>query len=226
MRVPRKAALLTVAAAAACVAVSACATTQMGAAAITGNSRITSATLISEVANLSAAYQADQAKGISPQLPVGQETQQVLSWLIRFQITDEIASQQHIYVTQADVGRQLNTLSGLAKQSGVTVPEYLSAGNAVPPDLTQQVGQYLAIISTLQSRLNGGKAPTTQAEQNKVQLGVVHAQCLASKTLGVRVNPQYGQFDYTNYSVVLTPSMLAANPTPSKPAVVTLTPPC
>lgn len=226
MRVPGRAAVLAIAAAAACVAVSACGSMQMGAAAITGNSRITAATLTDEVANLSAAYQADRAKGISPQRPVGQETQQVLTWLITFRIYDELASQHHIYVTTAQADQQLNRLRTYAKQSSATLPEYLSALYAVPPDLAPQVGRYLAIYSTLASRLNGGKAPTTQAEQTKLMPAVEHAQCLASKSLGVTVNPQYGQFDYTSYSVVLAPSTLAANPTPSKSAPVKLTPPC
>ena len=45
MRVPRKAAALAAAAAVACLAVSACGSVQMGAAAITGGSRISSANL-------------------------------------------------------------------------------------------------------------------------------------------------------------------------------------
>src|SRR5215469_18814003 len=113
MRVPRKAAALT-AAAAACVAVSACSTTQMGAAAITGNSRITTATLTNEVANLNAAYQTDRAKHITPQRPVGQEAQQVLTWLLTFRIYDQLAMQQHIYVTPAQEAAQKKALSSTA----------------------------------------------------------------------------------------------------------------
>jgi len=229
MRVPRKAALLTVAAAAACVAASACSTTQMGAAAITGNSRITSTTLTNEVANLNAAYQADKAKGVSPQRPVGQESQQVLTWLITFRIYDELAAQHRIYPTPAQVHDQLygpNGLSATASQNHVTLDEYVSAGGALPPDLTPQLGRYFAILSVLEHRLTGGTSPSTQAEQTKLSGQISHQQCLASKSLGVTVNPQYGQFDYGSYSVVPAPSKLAASPTESKPASVKLTPPC
>lgn len=226
MRVPRKAALLTAAAAAACVAVSACGSVQMGAAAITGNSRITSTTLTSEVANLNAAYRADKAKGVSPQRPVGQEAQQVLTWLITFRIYDKIAAQHRIYPTPAQTAHQLSALTSTARQNKVTLPEYVSAGGALPPNLTPQLGRYFAILSVLEHRLNGGKSPSTQAEQTKLSNEVGHQQCLASKSLGIRVNPQYGQFDYSSYSVVAKPATLAANPSPSKPASVKLTPPC
>ncbi|HYK67950.1 MAG TPA: hypothetical protein VEV45_08405 [Streptosporangiaceae bacterium] len=226
MRVPRKAAVLTAAAAAACVAVSACGSVQMGAAAITGGSRIPSATLTNEVANLNAAYQADRAKHISPQRPVGQEAQQVLTWLITFRIYDKLAAQHHIYVTPKQADQQLSVLSATAKQNSVTLPEYVSAGGALPPNLTPQLGRYFAILSVLEHRLTGGKPPSTQAEQTKLQNDIAHQQCVASKSLGVNVNPQFGQFDYSTYSVVPAPATLAANPTPSKPASVKLTPPC
>lgn len=229
MRVPRKAAVLAAAAAAACVAVSACGSVQMGAAAITGGSRITAATLTSEIANLNAAYKADRAKHITPQRPTGQEAQQVLSWLITFRIYDKIAAQQRIYVTPAQVHNALYGAGGLnatARQNGVTLDQYVSAGGALPPNLRPELGRYFAILNVLEHRLTGGKAPTTQAEQTKLQNDVGHAQCVASKSLGVTVNPQYGQFDYASYSVVPAPSTLAANPSPSKPAAVKLTPPC
>jgi hypothetical protein len=226
MRVPRKAAAATAAAAAACVAVSACGSVQMGAAAITGGSRISSATLTNEVANLNTAYQADRAKGITPQRPIGQEAQQVLTWLITFRIYDKLAAQHGIYPTPKQVQDQLDQLRTTASQNKVTLPVYVSAAGALPPDLQQQLGRYFAILSVLEHRLTGGKAPATQAEQTKLQNSVAHQQCLASKSLGINVNPQYGQFDYSSYSVVAAPSTLAANPTASKPASVKLTPPC
>lgn len=231
MRVPRKTAMLTAAAAAACLAVSACSSTQMGAAAITGNSRITSAKLTNEVANLNAAYQADRAKGISPQRPVGQAAQQVLTWLITFNIYDHLAAQHHIYVTPAQEAAQKKALTTTATQNNVTLNEYVSAGGALPPDLAQgslggPVARYFAILSVLEHRLTGGKAPTTTAEQTKLQNDIAHQQCLASKSLGINVNPQYGLFDYGTYSVVPAPSALAATATAAKPAAVKRTPPC
>ncbi|MGH3301377.1 MAG: hypothetical protein ACRDOK_06735 [Streptosporangiaceae bacterium] len=223
---PRRAAVLTAAVAAVCVAVSACGSVQLGAAAITGGSRISSATLTSEVANLNAAYQTDRVKKIPLQRPVGQETQQVLTWLITFSIYDKLAEQHGINVTPAQADKQVASLSATAGQNKVTVPEYVSAAGALPPDLLPQFGQYLAILSALEYRITGGKSPSSQAEQAKLAAAVGHDQCVASKSLGVSVNPQFGEFDYSSYSVVTAPPTLAANPTPSKAAAVQLTPPC
>jgi hypothetical protein len=207
------------------IAVSACGTTQLGAAAIAGNTRITSDALTNQVANLSSAYQTDQAKGIKPQRPEGQEAQQVLSWLILFRIYDKISQQQRIYVTAAETSKQQANLSAQASQAKVTLPDYISAAGAVPPDLLPELAQYFAILSTLESRFNGGKPPTSASA--KLQDQVAHAQCLAAKSLGVLVNPQFGVFDYHTYSVVPVASKLAADPTPSpttsKPLV---NPPC
>lgn len=228
---PRRAAVLTAAVAVGCVAVSACSSVQMGAAAITGGSRISSATLTDEVANLNAAYKSDRGKGISPQRTVGQETQQVLTWLITFNIYDKIAEQHNINVTPAQEETELNSLKAAASSSHVTLNEYVSAGGAVPPDLVSgrlggPLARYLAILSSLEYRITGGKSASSSAEQTKVATAVGHAQCVASKSLGVNVNPQFGEFDYSSYSVVPAPPTLAANPSPSKAGAVRLTPPC
>jgi hypothetical protein len=213
--------------AAAGLAVSACGTVKMGAAAVTNDSRISSATLTTQVANLKSAYTADVAKGIKPQRATGQETQQVLTWLILFNVYDKIAAQQNIYISPAQAQRQLAALSSQAASSKATLTEYVSAAGAVPPDLVPQLGQYFAILSALEGRLDGGKLPTSTAGQTALQSKIGHQQCLASKALGVTVNPQYGVWDYRTYSVVPTPPTLAANPGPSPSTTpVVTTPPC
>ncbi len=226
IRVPRKAAVLGAAAAAACVAVSACGSVQMGAAAITGGSAISSASLTNETASLNAAYRTDRAKSISPQEPVGQATQQALTWLIRFRIYDKLAEQQGINVTPAHVQKEFSALYAGARDNKLTVPEYVSAAFALPPSLVPQFGRYIAILSTLEYRITGGKSATSQAEQTKLNNDIGHYQCVASKSLGVRVNPQFGRFDYSTYTVVAAPPTLSANQSPSKAAAVRLTPPC
>ena len=70
--------------------VTGCSPVKFGAAAITGNQRITIATLTTEVTNLS------QAVKMYPgtiQMSSAQETQETLTWLVRFQINDELARQ-------------------------------------------------------------------------------------------------------------------------------------
>jgi hypothetical protein len=210
--------------AAAGLAVSACGTVKMGAAAVTGSSRISSATLTAQVANLNSAYRADQAKGIKPQRTTRQEAQQVLTWLILFKVYDKLASQHDINVTPDQIQNQLygptgkGGLNSEATASHLSVDQYVSAAGALPPDLLPQLGKYFAILSELEGRIDGGKAPTTQAEQDRLTAQVGHYQCVASKDLGVTVNPQYGVWDYSSYSVVSAPSTLAAAPTPSASA--------
>jgi hypothetical protein len=213
--------------AAACIAVSACGSVQLGAAAIAGGTRITSATLTNEVANLNAAYKQDKARKVSPQLPVGQETQQVLTWLITFQIYDRVAEQHGIHVTALQVHQQESRgLSAPARANKLTVQEYVSAGGALPPNLAPQLARLYAIESALVYRITGGKAPSTATGKSNETVAINHAVCLASKSLDIRVNPQFGAYDYASHSVVTVPPTLAANPSPSKAAAVKLTAPC
>jgi hypothetical protein len=213
--------------AAAGLAASACGTVKMGAAAVTNTSRISSATLTAQVANLNSAYQTDAAKGFKPQRPAAQEAQQVLTWLILFQVYDQIASQHGIYVTQEQAQRQLASLTSQAASSRATLAEYVSAAGALPPDLVPQLGRYFAILSELEGRLDGGKAPTTAAEESSLQAKVGKEQCIASKNLGVTVNPQFGVWDYSSYSVVAARPTLATNPGPSvSPSPVVTKAPC
>ncbi len=114
--VPRYPVKMAAALVAAGLAVSACGTNQLGAAAITGSSRISSATLTSQVANLAAAYETDQAKGIKPQRPTSQETQQVLTWLILFRIYDKLAEQQR-HLRDAGAGHSSSWLCSARRRA-------------------------------------------------------------------------------------------------------------
>jgi hypothetical protein len=213
------------------LAVAGCSTLKLGAAAITGPTRITSSTLTDQVSNLQAAYKTDSGKGIKPQRAVGQAPQQVLTWLITFQVYNKLAQLHGISVSQTAVQKQLTALQAAAKQEKVDTGVYVSAAGAVPPDLLPQIGRYFAILSAFQNRLDGGKAPTATAGQTALQSRVSLAQCLAAKHLGITVNPQYGEFDYTSFSVVPAPSKLAASPSSPSPSASAsakprLTPPC
>jgi hypothetical protein len=213
--------------AAAGLAVSACGTLKLGAAAITGSSRITSGNLTAQVANLNSAYQADSTKDIKPQRSTGQEAQQVLTWLITFSIYNKLAVQHGITVTPADSARQLTALSAQAKASNLTLAQYVSAAGALPPDLVPQLSQYFAILTALENKLDGGKAPTSSSGQSSLEAQIGHAQCVAAKSLAIAVNPQYGEFDYSSYSVVPKPPTLAADPAPTpKASPVVTRPPC
>ena len=58
--------------------------------------------------------------------------------------------------------------------------------------------------------MNGGKAPTTQAEQDKIN----KSQCTAAEPLNIRVSPQFGRLDYGSASF----GVVAAGNTLSAPA--------
>ena len=98
----------------------ACSPAKAGAAAIVGNQRITIATLDTEVASLSRTVKLYPS---TVQLSQVQETQQTLTWLIRFQINDELARQ---------AGRMARQLRGFANSARDELrselgPEYVRA---------------------------------------------------------------------------------------------------
>ncbi|HEY2551810.1 MAG TPA: hypothetical protein VGI64_14665 [Streptosporangiaceae bacterium] len=216
------------------LAITACAPVQMGAAAIVGGDRISSATLTAQSASLRKAIQTDPAKS-QVTYPQTQVPQQVLSWLLRFRVRDELAAQQQVTVSQAQQQAALATLASQLKQSGnVTLPEAAIA-NGLPPDLLPELGRYLSIGNQLLARLDGGQTPTTQAAQNALTAQLNKSQCLASKQLNIKVNPQFGAFDYNQLSVVPAKSTLSApqpgtsvapSPAASPSASAQLTPPC
>jgi hypothetical protein len=222
---------LAVAAAAAGIAVAACGPVQMGAAAVLGNQRISAATLSDQVANLNAGYQKYKGK-VQLQYPVSQMPQQALSWLVRFHVRDAMAARQQVTVTNAAVQRALAQINAQIKQGGstATLPE-LAVANGLPPDLINDLARYQAIETAVIARLDGGTLPTKQADLQSLQRKFNTVQCRASKSLDIKINPQFGELDYGRLSVVSAPpSLSAAAPSPGPSASATakpqLTPPC
>jgi peptidyl-prolyl cis-trans isomerase SurA len=211
------------------LAVTACGQVQMGAAAIVGSQRVSSSTLSDEVANLNAGYQAHKRQ-VQLQYPAAQMPQQVLAWIVRFRVRDQLAAREGITVTTADVRAALNQITASIKQSGesATLPE-VAVANGLPPDMLNSLGRYQAIETKLLNRLDGGKLPTASAAQQTLETKFNASQCRAAKSLDIKVNPQYGSLNYTDFSVVLVPSALSkpqtSTPTP-KASQAVLTPPC
>ena len=211
------------------LAVTACGSVKLGAAAIAGNQRISSTTLSNEVNNLNTAYQADK-KQIQLQFPVSQMPQEVLSWLVRFQIRDQQAQREGITVTPADVQHALNAITASIRQSGENATlTQVAVANGLPPDQLNALGRYQAIQTKLLNRLDGGKLPSSTSAQQAVENQFNRSQCLAAKSLNIQINPQYGTLNYGDFSVVLAPATLSkpqsAAPTPAASRPVT-TPPC
>ena len=207
---------LTAAALAAALALSACGTVRLGAAAVTNTSRIPTATVSAEVSNLDAAYKADKAK-VQLQFAASQMPQQVLSWLLRFQVREQMAVRNHLTITRADVQQALASASAQAKQSGVTLTD-LAVANGVPPDQINELGRYVAIQNQLLNRIDGGKLPTASAALQTLGSQFNTYQCRAAKSLEIQVNPQFGQLDYSQVSVVPAPNKLAAAPRSASPS--------
>jgi hypothetical protein len=212
------------------VAVAACGSVKMGAAAIVGSQRISTTSLSDEVSDLNSGYQAYKGK-VQLQYPVSQMPQQVLAWIVRFQVRDQMARREGITVTPTDVQQALNQINASIRQNGGsgTLPE-VAVGNGLPPDMIPELGRYQAIETKLLDRLDGGKLPSASSAQQTLENQFNTAQCRAAKSLNIQINPQFGTLDYSDFGVVpaadtLSRAQPSAAPSPSASAPE-LTPPC
>jgi len=202
----RRAIVLAAAGLGACAVLAACGPVQMGAAAIVGDQRITTSALDTQVSNLQTAI-----KPYGTRLPIttAQMPAEVLSWMIRFQVTDEVAAAHGIKVTDAQAQAGLNSLTAVAQQNGFKSTAELLVANGVPPQMFLQVGRWEAQQDAFARQANGGKEPTTTQQQNAFTAAYTKAQCQAAKSLNIRVSPQYGRLDYTQLAVVAAPETLS-----------------
>jgi ABC-type glycerol-3-phosphate transport system substrate-binding protein len=199
---------------------------QMGSAAIVGNQGISASQLTNEVSNLQDAYQASHG-AVQLQFPKSQTPQQVLSWLVRFRIREEMAKRNGVTVTPADSQRAQAAIAAQARQSNVSLAD-LAVANGLPPNLLPELGRYQAIQAALVNKLDGGNLPSSQSGLSALSQQFSAVQCRAAKSLAIKVNPQFGQMDYRQLAIIPAETKLSAPataaPTPSpKPQ---LTPPC
>jgi hypothetical protein len=211
------------------IAVSACGSVRLGAAAVSTSQRISSTTLSNEVSDLNAAYQADK-KQVQLQFPASQMPQQVLSWLVRFQVRDQLAQREGITVTPADVQQALTAINASIRQSGGSATlSQVAVANGLPPDQISELGRYQAIQTKLLDRMDGGKLPSSTSAQQTLENKFDRSQCLAAKSLNIQINPQFGTLNYSDFTVVLAPTTLSnpqsVAPTPAASRPV-LSPPC
>lgn len=189
--------------------VAGCSPVKFGAAAVVGSQRITIATLNTEVTNLSQTVK--QYPGVIT-MNQTQETQETLSWLVKFQIAEQLAKQNGITVS-ADQSQQAladiyATAKSEAQQAGVqniTLPLILAA-NGIPPDKAAELGRYEAIENQFVKQANGGTLPSSTAQQTATTNQLNRATCQAAKSLNIQINPQYGQLNYSSYQVVAAPA--------------------
>ena len=212
------------------LAVTACGRVEMGAAAIVGNQRISIANLDTEVTNLS--QSAKQYPGVVNLTPT-QMTQETLTWLVRFQINEEIARQAGITISTAQTDAGLSLLYNAAKSeaeaeglSKVTL-NLIMAANGIPPNMYLELGRYQAIETQFIENTNGGTIPTSSSAQAASTKQFQHAQCLAAKALNILINPQFGRMDYAQYLVVSVPVSVSRPEGPAAaPSLSGLAPAC
>ena len=207
-----------------------CSPVKFGAAATVGSQRITLATLDTEVTNLS--QNVKQYHNPSS-LSAAQQTQDTLTWLIRFQINEQLARSEGITVSAAQAQTALAQVDAEAKSEleseGVSNASlnYILSYIGIPPNLATEVGRYQAIDTQFIEQVNGGKVPTATAAQTATTAKLQQAQCVAAKTLQIQVNPQFGRLDYSQYAVVSVPATVTRAQGPAKAAAASgLTPAC
>lgn len=196
------------------VVLAGCAPVKVGSAAIVGNQRISIATLDSEATALAAA-----AKQYPGQVSLTQSavTKDTLTWLVRFQVRDELSRREGITVTpaqrQAALATILEEAQAQAAQSGVTnvTLKLLMTANGIAPDTEMQnaLGDYQAIQLLFVEHDNGGKIPTATKAIDATTAKFTRAECLASKSLQIKINPQFGRLNYTQQAVVATADTLS-----------------
>ena len=201
---------------------------QAGSAAIVGSQRITSSSLDQQVSNLQVAA---KPYGSQITLTSAEQPRAVLTWLIRFSIMDQLAADNGISVTSAQSQAGLSEIqseaASSASQEGFSSATALFLGNGITPQMLPDLGRWVAQESAYQVKANGGKEPTSTAEENAVTAKFNKAECQAAKGLNIQVSPQFGRLDYTQYTVVAAGNALSQpSGVPSPASTTGLTPAC
>ena len=83
------------------------------------------------------------------------------------------------------------------------------------------VGDQRITLATLDTQV------TSSADQTATTNKLNQARCEAAKALNIKINPQFGRLNYTQYAVVTMPSPVSASPGPTKASSQAgLTPAC
>jgi hypothetical protein len=218
---------VTAVAIAATCGLAACGPVRMGSAAIAGGERISSTTLGSEVTNLEQHYQANKSK-IQLQFPLSEAPQEVLSWLLRFRIRDEVAVRNHVAVSTGQSQQALATIASQAHVGPVGLRN-LGVANGLPPDMLPDLGRYQAIENVLVNKLDNGVLPKSSPGLATLNAALNRQECLAAKSLSIQVNPRFGRMNYAQPDTVIpatTELSAPVTPLPSPSAAPVPNPPC
>jgi SurA N-terminal domain len=212
----------------ACAVLAACSPVKTGAAAVVGDQRISVASLDAQVANLQTAA---KPFGSQVQLTTAQMPGAVLSWLIRFEVEDEVAASNGISVSAAQVQQGVASIRSQAQQAaaqnGISSPQVVLLTAGISPQMLPALGRFQAQQIAFAEKVNGGRLPTTSAENQTVDAALTKAQCTAAKSLNIQVSPQFGRLDYSQFTIVPTADTLSRPAGPPSPAPTTgLVPAC
>jgi hypothetical protein len=197
------------------LAVAGCSQQRIGSALLYNNQRVTTTKLAAEVKNLTAAYNVYVHKTQIQYKPADMP-RMVLSWMLRFAAENQLASTRGITVTPAEAQTALNAEKKSVTQAGDTLVE-AAVLNGLPPDMLPQLGTWIQIQIELDKQLDNGTPPTSTTAQAALTAKSTHLLCLAAKSMNIKVNPQFGVYDYTQLAVVAKPSTLSApSPEPSQ----------
>jgi len=191
----------------------------MGAAAVVGDQRISVASLDTQVGYLQTAA---KPFGTQVQLPAAQMPAAVLSWLIRFQVEDEVAASHGVTVNAAQVQQGVASIRSQAQQAatqnGISNPQVVLVSAGISPQMLPALGRYQAQQIAYAEKVNGGRLPTTSAENDTVNAALTKAQCTAAKSLNIQVSPQFGRLDYSQFAIVPAADTLSRPAGPPSPA--------
>jgi hypothetical protein len=212
----------------ACAVLAACSPVKMGAAAVVGDQRISVASLDTQVGNLQTAA---KPFGTQVTLPPAQMPGAVLSWLIRFEVEDEVAASNGVSVSAAQVQQGVDSIRSQAQQAaaqnGISSPQVVLLTAGISPQMLPALGRFQAQQIAFAEKVNGGRLPTTSAENQTVDAALTKAQCTAAKSLNIQVSPQFGRLDYSQFTIVPTADTLSRPAGPPSPAPTTgLVPAC
>ena len=212
----------------ACAVLAACSPVKMGAAAVVGDQRISVATLDTQVGNLQTAA---KPFGTQVTLPPAQMPAAVLSWLIRFEVEDEVAASNGVSVSAAQVQQGVDSIRSQAQQAaaqnGISSPQVVLLTAGISPQMLPALGRFQAQQVAFAEKVNGGRLPTTSAENATVDAALTKAQCTAAKSLNIQVSPQFGRLDYSQFTIVPAADTLSRPAGPPSPAPTTgLVPAC
>ena len=202
--------------------VTACSPVKLGSAAIVGNERITIATLDTEVTNLSQTVKLYQG---TVQLSQAQQTQQTLTWLIRFKINEELARQagHHGLHRAGAEGAGGDLRGGQGQRAGPGDPERHPRPHpgrqrdpAEPGRRGRPLPGHRRPVRPAGQRRAGAHQRSRRSRPRSAKLN--KARCQAAKALKIQVNPQFGQLDYNQLAVVAAPGTVfrPAGPAPRR----------